>query len=125
MEFCENCRNMLFEVDKDNMFYLECKNCNTYNQVGTNTSRLLYEKDYNKQNIIFNKYIKEYNEDGIPTNIDLRYDPTLPTIINNSIKAPPNYKHIPGNPVKYIQGDTPNEETIYLSITTGELWMKV
>lgn len=124
MEFCEHCRNMLFEVDKDNIFYLECKNCDIAVPIGTNTSRLLSEKDYNKRNIIFNKYIREYNDNGIPTNNDLRYDPTLPTIINTNIKAPSNYKHIPGEPVKYIQGDTPNKETIYLSIVTGEIWMK-
>ena len=50
MDFCELCDNMLYVKIKDENLINYCKNCNFSQNIDSNTSRIIIENNYEKEN---------------------------------------------------------------------------
>lgn len=125
LEFCKKCKNLLYisanfdEETSKSILFKECKYCNTKDNY-TGSAMKIIETNYNKNNILHQKYYADISENGIPINKLLANDPTLPRIIDKNIKAPTNYKHSSDDPVSYIKNI--DGTYLWISTKTGEIW---
>lgn len=72
MDFCELCDNMLYVKIKDENLINYCKNCNFSQNIDSNTSRIIIENNYEKEQTNYDNTSNSY----------IKYDPTLPRVNN-------------------------------------------
>ena len=111
IQFCENCDNLLYiysELSTNNL-YFGCRAC-------SNTKPFESDKPvYNSnQHIDISEHIKN--------NKWLRYDITLPKIIDNPNIQCPNEECDKKNIIKYIKYDNDNLKYIYICDNCNTKW---
>lgn len=68
MKFCPECNNLLYYLESNDTIYLECNNCG--------------HKEENDKNVLLTKLYKSDAEFSMSSNINYKYDPTLPRTIH-------------------------------------------
>ena len=68
MKFCPECNNLLYYLESNDTIYLECNNCG--------------HKEENDKNVLLTKLYKSDTEFSMSSNINYKYDPTLPRTIH-------------------------------------------
>jgi len=94
MEFCPNCRNMLYIITDKNSLIKECKNCK-YNITVTTTEPIkLSETSYSNDNLLYEYHKSNY----------IRQDPTLQRVKDQDINNGKSTIYIKYNPIdmKYM-----------------------
>ena len=109
MEFCKNCKNMLYITsDSENRnLCKECKNCD-FNEIITSQSAIkISETQYTNDDLLYEIHFSKY----------IREDPTLQRIIDTDSKPMNN-----GKPYIYIKYNPVDMKYMYICEETGKIW---
>ena len=104
MEFCKNCKNMLYITsDPDNLFK-QCKNCDFNEKIISQSAIKISETQYTNDDLLYETHYSKY----------IREDPTLQRIVDNDINN--------GKPTIYIKYNPVEMKYMYICEETGKIW---
>lgn len=94
MEFCTNCKNMLYIITDQNHLIKECKYCKYNENISTNQPIKLSETSYSNDNLLYEYHKSNY----------IRQDPTLQRVKDQDINNGKSTIYIKYNPIdmKYM-----------------------
>lgn len=104
MEFCKNCRNMLYIISSEKTLQKNCKHCNTTDIIESENAIKLSETIYSNDELLFQQNCNNY----------IREDPTLRRVQD------PNVNN--GKPTIYIKYNPKDMNYMYVCPETNKIW---
>tara|TARA_Y100000389_G_scaffold80301_1_gene77006 strand:- start:2154 stop:2474 length:321 start_codon:yes stop_codon:yes gene_type:complete len=104
MEFCKDCRNILYITSTPSSLTKECKHCNNVEEITSTSAIKLSETQYTNDDLLFETHLSKY----------LRHDPTLQRVVDPDINN--------GKPTIYIKYNPIEFKYMYVCEETGRIW---
>jgi DNA-directed RNA polymerase subunit M/transcription elongation factor TFIIS len=116
MEFCPNCRNMLYIIENEENLTKQCRNCQYSDTYDNEKAIKVLKTTYGDNKLLHDQYVNPY----------LPYDPTLQRINDEHIKCP-NMECVKKNTeskVLFIKYNNKDMKFFYVCDYCGTNWKK-